>query len=111
MSTPETPSTSAWWLLVTSAKRPPSTLSTSHISHSGFERSSRCENTRAARIAQLLLAARAREGGVADVVLEVELRVVDPLRPALAEGARCAASGGTAAPGAGASAMWSQSSS
>ena len=50
MSTPETPSTSAWWLLVTSAKRPSSTLSISHISHSGFERSRRWEKTRAARI-------------------------------------------------------------
>ena len=50
MSTPETPSIIAWWLLVTMANRPPSTLSTSHISHSGFERSRRWEKTRAARV-------------------------------------------------------------
>ena len=86
MSTPETPSTSAWWLLVTSAKRPPSTLSMSHISHSGFERSRRWEKTRAARIRSCSVAARGGEGGVADVVAEVELGVVDPLRAALAEG-------------------------
>ena len=50
MSTPETPSTRQWWVLVTIAKRSPSTLSTSHISQSGFERSRRWEKTRAARV-------------------------------------------------------------
>ena len=47
-STPETPSTSAWCVLVMSAKRPPSRPWTSHISHSGLERSSAWECTRAA---------------------------------------------------------------
>ncbi len=49
MSTPEMPSTSAWWVFATSAKRPPDMLCTSQISHSGLERSRRCENSRPAR--------------------------------------------------------------
>ena len=61
-------------------------LSTSHISHSGFERSRRWEKTRAARIRSCSSRAGRGQGGVADVVVEVELRVVDPLRPALAVG-------------------------
>ena len=48
MSTPETPSTRAWWVLAISAKRPPAMLCTSHISHSGLERSRRWENSRPA---------------------------------------------------------------
>ena len=50
MSTPETPSTSAWWLLPTIANRSPSRPSTSHSSHSGFERSSCWEKIREARL-------------------------------------------------------------
>ena len=49
MSTPEMPSTRAWWVLASRAKRSPSSLSTSQISHSGLSRSSCCENTRPAR--------------------------------------------------------------
>ena len=49
MSTPETPSTRQWWVLPTIAKRPPFSPSTSHISQSGFERSSCWLKTRAAR--------------------------------------------------------------
>jgi hypothetical protein len=45
MSTPEIPSTSAWWVLARSAKRPPATPCTSHSSQSGLSRSSCCENT------------------------------------------------------------------
>ena len=37
-------------------------------------------------VAQLLLGARSRQGSLADVVIEVEVRVVDPDRAALAEG-------------------------
>ena len=47
-STPATPSTSAWWVLVMSAKRSPSRPWTSHSSHSGLERSSAWEWIRAA---------------------------------------------------------------
>ena len=46
-STPAMPSTSAWWFLEMSAKRPPSRPCTSHVSHSGLERSSACEYMRA----------------------------------------------------------------
>ena len=48
MSTPEIPSTSAWWVLAISAKRPPDMLCTSQISHSGLERSRRWEKSRPA---------------------------------------------------------------
>ena len=49
MSTPEMPSTSAWWVLAISAKRPPDMLWTSQISHKGLERSRRWEKIRPAR--------------------------------------------------------------
>ena len=48
MSTPEMPSTIAWWVLVRSAKRSRSRPCTSHSSQSGLERSSCCEKTRPA---------------------------------------------------------------
>ena len=44
------PSTSAWWVLEISAKRLPSSPWTSHVSHSGFARSSCWEWMRAARL-------------------------------------------------------------
>ena len=50
MSTPETPSTSAWWLLPMIAKRPSRRPSTSHSSQSGLLRSSCWEKIRAARL-------------------------------------------------------------
>ena len=81
-STPETPSTSAWWVFEISAKRPSSRPSTRYSSHSGFERSSRWEKTRAASARSCCLGARRGQRGVAHVVLEVEARVVDPQRPA-----------------------------
>ena len=37
---PETPSTRAWWILVSTATRPPATPSMNHSSHSGLLRSS-----------------------------------------------------------------------
>ena len=85
MSTPEMPSTRAWWVLQTSAKRPPSTPSTTQISHSGLSRSSCCASTRPGEGAELLLGARRRERGLADVVAQVQVRVVHPARPALPE--------------------------
>ena len=48
MSTPETPSTSAWWVFEISANFPPSKPWISHSSQSGFERSRRCEKMRPA---------------------------------------------------------------
>ena len=48
-------------------------------------RSSCCENTRPARFFSCCLGARARQRRVAHVVARVEVRIVDPDRPALAE--------------------------
>ena len=50
-STPETPSTSAWWVLLISAKRLSSSPCTRYISHSGLERSSCWEKRRPVSIA------------------------------------------------------------
>ncbi len=86
MSTPETPSTSAWWVLESSAKPPSARPSTSHSSHSGRSRSSAWRVDAAGQALELALAARAGEGGVADVEGDVEVRVVDPDRTPLAEG-------------------------
>ena len=86
MSTPETPSTSAWWLLPTIAKRSPSRPSTSHSSQSGLERSSCWEKIREARLRSCSSEPGRRQRGLADVVVEVEVGVVDPDRAALAEG-------------------------
>ena len=49
MSTPEMPSTSAWWVFDSIAKRSPSSPSTSQISQSGLSRSSCWAKTRPAR--------------------------------------------------------------
>jgi hypothetical protein len=46
MSTPDTPSTSAWWVFEMTAKLVPSKPWISQTSQSGFERSSRCEKMR-----------------------------------------------------------------
>ena len=67
-----------------------------HSSQSGFERSSRWEKMRPGELAQLLVAARARQRGVAHVVVEVEARVVHPERPAQLEAAGRPAAGGSA---------------
>ncbi len=48
-STPAIPSIIAWWAFVSRPKLPSSSPSMSHISHSGLERSSCWENTRATR--------------------------------------------------------------
>ena len=50
MSTPETPSTRAWWVFVTSAKRFFSSPWTSQSSQSGLERSSPWEKSRPAML-------------------------------------------------------------
>ena len=80
MSTPATPSTRAWCVLLTSAKRLRSRPCTSQSSQSGFERSSACENTPPRDVLQLLLGPGRRKRGVAHVVGEVEVGVVDPER-------------------------------
>ena len=72
-------------LATSTAKRSPSRPSTSQISHSGLSRSSRCENTRPGECRSCSSLPGRGQRGVADVVAEVEVRVVDPHRPALAE--------------------------
>ena len=85
MSTPETPSTSAWWVLESSAKRPSASPSTSHSSHNARERSSGWEKTRPARRLEFVVATRTRQRGVAYMEAGLEVRVVDPHRSALIE--------------------------
>ena len=85
-----------------SAKRSSSRPSISHISHSGLERSSCWEKIRAVSVAQLLPVAGRGQRGVADVVLEVEARVVDPHRPAAVERRVGELAGGSGGRGAGA---------
>ena len=66
------------------ASRSP-TRSTSHSSHSGLARSSGWANTRPARRRSSSSPRGRGQRGVAQVVAGVEVRVVDPHRPALAE--------------------------
>ncbi len=82
MSTPETPSTRAWWVLSIRAKRFRSSPWTSQISQSGLERSSACEKTRPAMLRSCSSEPGRRQRRVAHVVGEVEVRIVDPERPA-----------------------------
>ena len=80
-STPETPSTSEWWVLKINANRSSSSPSTSQLSHNGFARSSCWEAIREVSRKSWSLGSRRGERRVADVVLEVEARVIDPQRP------------------------------
>ena len=68
------------------AKRSPSRPSASHISQSGFGAVELLGEDPRREVAQLLLGAGRRQRGLAHVVVEVEVGVVDPDRPALAEG-------------------------
>ena len=99
MSTPETPSTSAWWVFEMTANLPPSKPWISQTSQSGFERSRRWEKMRPDQLAQLVVRARLRQRRVPHVVVDVEARVVDPERPAHLEARERRASGGSAARG------------
>ena len=85
MSTPETPSTRQWWLLVD--EREAAALDPVDQPHlpQRLRAVEALGEDPGRQGPQLLLVAGGRERGVADVVVEVELRVVDPLRPALAE--------------------------
>ena len=68
MSTPEIPSTSAWWVLQISAKRSSPIVSTSQISHSGLLAVELLREHAPGQAPQLGLAAGRRQRGVADVV-------------------------------------------
>ena len=95
MSTPDTPSTRQWCVLVMIAKRSSPTRSTSHSSHSGFARSSRWAKIRPARRRSSASPAGVGQRGVAHVVAGVEVRVVDPDRAGSARAAGRPASGGS----------------
>ena len=79
-SVPDTPSTMQWCVLDTIAQRSPSTPSTIQISHSGLDRSSCWDMMRPTSRRSSSSAPRRRQRGVADVVLDVEVRVVLPQR-------------------------------
>ncbi len=96
MSTPEMPSTSAWWVLAISAKRPPGqALHEPDLP----QRLGAVEALREQPAGERLSAASSagsRQRGVADVVVGVEVRVVGPHGPALAEAGRRRGAGGSA---------------
>ena len=80
-STLDMPSIMQWWTFVMTAKRSaPARPSTIHISHSGFERSSCCDDDATGEPLQLSLVPGPRQARVTDVVVDVEVLVVDPRR-------------------------------
>ena len=81
MSTPDTPSTSAWWVFEISAKRPPSRPVHDPELPERLRAVEPLREDPAHQVAQLVVAARLRQRGVAHVVVEVEGRVVHPERP------------------------------
>ena len=85
MSTPEMPSTSAWWVLQTSANCPSPTRVDEPDLPQRLGAVELLGEHAAGQLAQLLLARRRRQRGVADVVADVEVRVVDPHRARLRE--------------------------
>src|SRR4029453_6417735 len=81
-SAPAMPSIMQWWALMTTAKRSPASPSMNHISHSGRLALSGCERMRPARPPlPLAHVAGPRHRGMADVIAQVEVLVVDPDRP------------------------------
>ena len=86
--TEPTPSTIEWWVFEAIAQRPSARPSSSTISHRGRVRSRRWEKNSAGPVAQLLLASGRRDGGMEDVVADVEALVLDPGRPRQPAGAR-----------------------
>ena len=85
-SVPDTPSTSAWCVLARMAQRSSSRPSTTQISHRGLVRSSCWAMTRPTSLRSSVSPPGRGERGVAQVVLDVEVRVVDPDGPAELEG-------------------------
>ena len=67
---------------ITAKRSPPSRPSITHSSQSGRRRSSSCELEAADQALELGDVAGLGQGGVADVVLDAEVVVVDPDRPA-----------------------------
>ena len=83
-STLAMPSPSAWWVLMISPTSSSSSPSITHISQSGRARSSAIDCTRLTSSIELIAVAGSGQGGEPEVVVEVEVGVVDPDRPALA---------------------------
>ena len=84
-STAEIPSTSAWWLLAMSAKRSLVEAVDEQQLPQRLRAVQALGEDAAGEVLQLLLAAGRRQAGVAQVVAQVEVRVVDPDRPALVQ--------------------------
>ena len=74
-----------WWTFVTMPTRPCLSPSTTQSSHSGRERSSCVLATWPATSAELATTARGGRRDPADVVVEVEVRILDPDRVVEAE--------------------------
>ena len=81
-----TPSIAAWWIFVMIAKLPAGSPATSsrpsmtYISHSGLLRSSGRECSRATWMQNCRQSPGPGQGDVPHVVLEVEVRILDPIR-------------------------------
>ena len=82
---PLTPSRTAWCTLAISAVRSPSSPSTTCISHSGRSGSSGRLMTPATNASSSACAAGRGQAGPAEVVVELEVRIVDPDRVVEAE--------------------------
>ena len=80
ISAPDAPSIVAWCIFVSWAMRPPSTPSITYSSHSGRDRSSGRATMRATTSASCSAVAGRRHGVVAHVEVEVEGRVLHPVR-------------------------------
>ena len=99
--TPPSPSVIVWCICCTIAARPPSRPSMTVKRHSGRARSKGSAARRAARSSSWRSVPGAGQGDAADVAVEVDVRVVDPLRrgqPAEAGHAPAGAGGGRRRP-------------
>ena len=83
-SAPAMPSIMQWCVLEISAKRSASSPSTNHISHSGFPRSSCCDMMRPTSRLSASSSPGRGSRGVANVVGDIEVIVVDPDRMSFA---------------------------
>ena len=83
--TPDAPSIVAWWYFVSSAHRPLSKPSMTYTSHSGRLRSIGRPTMRETCSAELIDTSRRGDAQVADVEVEIEVRIVDPVRVVEAE--------------------------
>ncbi len=85
-SVPDTPSTSAWWVFESSAQRPPPESLDHPDLPQGFGSVELLGHDASHERPELGLTSRGGERGVAEVVVDVEMLVVDPHGPAHVEG-------------------------